>query len=171
MEIKLAEHSDLPEILDVINDAKNLLKKSGSLQWNTPDGYPQKDVFINDINERQLYILWDKEKICGIIVCIKGMDENYNVIEGRWITNGPYLTIHRIAVKKEYYHTGVSHKLINFAIEQAHQNNCKSIRVDTHPINIPMQKLLLRFKFEYCGEINLLNNQYDPKRLAYELII
>ena len=46
MKIKLANISDIPQIMEVISDAKNLLKQSGSLQWNT-DSYPNEETFIN----------------------------------------------------------------------------------------------------------------------------
>ena len=56
MKIKLANISDIPQIMEVISDAKNLLKQSGSLQWNT-DSYPNEETFINDINNHVLYKL------------------------------------------------------------------------------------------------------------------
>ncbi len=170
MKIKLANISDIPQIMEVISDAKNLLKQSGSLQWNT-DSYPNEETFINDINNHVLYALWDNTTLVGIIACINGIDENYKQIKGHWIANGPYLSIHRIAIRKEYYHTKSSHILIDYAINLAKSLDCISIKVDTHPLNIPMQKLLLHFNFTYCGIIELLRSNIDNKRLAYELII
>lgn len=169
MEIKLAQQTDIKQIMEVISDAKSLLKKSGSMQWNTPDGYPNEDVFINDIKKDNLYALWDNDILVGIMACVTGIDENYEEIEGNWITNGPYLTIHRIAIRKEYYHTKSSHKLINYAINLAKELHCISIKVDTHPLNIPMQKLLLFFNFIHCGTITLKRSKIDNLRLAYEL--
>lgn len=170
MQIKKANISDIPQIMEVISDAKNLLKQSGSLQWNT-DSYPNEETFINDINNNVLYALWDNSTLVGIMACIKGIDENYEEIKGHWISNGPYLSIHRIALRKEYYHTKSSHKLMNYAINLAKDLNCESIKVDTHPLNIPMQKLLLRFNFVHCGTIELIRSKIDNLRLAYELII
>lgn len=169
MEIRLATLNDIPKIMEVISDAKALLKKNGSMQWNTPDGYPNEDVFINDINNKNLYALHDNNILIGIMACVTGIDENYEEIEGHWITNGPYLTIHRIAIKKEYYHTKSSHLLIDYAINLAKSYKCNSIKVDTHPLNIPMQKLLLHFNFTHCGTITLKRSKIDNLRLAYEL--
>lgn len=171
MEIKIATKNDINKIMLIIADAKKLLKDSGSLQWNTPDGYPNENSFLKDIELQQLYVIWDNDIACGVMACVNGIDNNYNKINGAWLTNGPYLSVHRIAVKKEYYHTGVSKKLMSYAIDLAERLNLVAIRVDTHPINIPMQKLLLHFNFKHCGEINLLGRDVDSLRLAYELII
>lgn len=171
MEIRKATLDDLSQIMTIIQDAKNLLKNNGSLQWNTPDGYPGEDVFIKDINNKHLYLLLDDYTIIGVMACIVGIDPNYNQIDGCWLTNGPYMAIHRIAIKKEYYKTKTSHILIDYAIKLARDLNLKSIRVDTHENNIPMQKLLLHFNFIPCGKITLLRRDIDALRLAYELII
>lgn len=170
MKIKHANLSDIIQIMEVISDAKNLLKNSGSPQWNTDD-YPSKETFINDINNNVLYALWDNSTLVGVMACLKGIDENYEKIKGHWISDGPYLSIHRIAIRKEYYHTKSSHQLMAYAINLAKESNCKSIKVDTHPLNIPMQKLLLHFNFVHCGTITLIRSKIDNLRLAYELII
>lgn len=46
--IRLATLNDLPVVMEIIKDAKELLKKSGSSQWNTSDGYPTKETIIDD---------------------------------------------------------------------------------------------------------------------------
>lgn len=50
--IRLATLNDLPVVMEIIKDAKELLKKSGSSQWNTSDGYPTKETIIDDIKKR-----------------------------------------------------------------------------------------------------------------------
>ena len=39
----------------------------------------------------------------------------------------------------------------------------KSIRIDTHPDNIPMQGLIRKMGFTYCGDVTI-----ESRRLAFE---
>ena len=173
MKFRNATISDLDQILSITKDAKEYLKLSGSSQWNEADGYPNKDTFINDINNNQLYLLEDNNKILGFEALIVGNEISYNKIDGSWLTNttSSYLTIHRIAVSKFARGKHISSILINEAINLAKSNNLLSVRGDTHKLNIPMQHLFTSSNFQYCGIINLINNNYDNERLAYEYII
>ena len=47
----------------------------------------------------------------------------------------------------------------------AQLNNAESIRIDTHRDNIPMQKMLNKNGFIYCGIIYLLDGK---ERFAFE---
>lgn len=171
MNIRLAVSNDVPALMEIICDAKSLLKESGSPQWNV-DPYPNEETIINDINQKQLFVISHFEKIIGMIVLAIGIDESYNEIDGSWLTNSSnYLVIHRIALKKEYYHMGISKQLMSFAISYAKSQKVDSIRVDTHDLNKPMQGLLNKYDFSYCGKITLKRPKIDKIRLAYEKII
>lgn len=170
MIVRLANINDLNQIMEIISDAKILLKNSGSMQWNT-DSYPNKETMKNDINNKVLYLVENNTLILGVAAFIFGNDENYNSINGKWLTDKTeYLAIHRIAVRNGFYHTGITTLLMNKAIEIAKSYNT-SIKADTHKLNIPMQKLLLKTGFSYCGEITLIRSSVDNLRLAYELIL
>lgn len=166
--IRLATLNDLPAIMEIIQDAKELLKKSGSSQWNTSDGYPTKEIIKDDIEKQQLFV-YEDSVVIGIMTCIIGEDSSYKDIEGKWITDSMrYITIHRIAVKKEHYHKGIAKALLHYAKRWGRkQSGATSIRLDTHPFNIPMQNLVKQQGFTYCGTIHLLNRE-DNLRLAYE---
>lgn len=168
MIVRLADKSDLNQIMEIIADAKRLLRNSGSKQWNT-DSYPNEDTMMNDINNNSLYVVENNGLLLGIVSLIYGNDENYDVIEGSWLTNTQeYLTLHRIAVRDGFYHTGVTTLLMNKAIELAKELKT-TIKADTHKLNLPMQKLLIKTGFKYCGTINLVRTKVDSFRLAYEL--
>lgn len=172
MQIKKAGLNDLDSIMSIIMDAKELLKSQGLLQWNGPDGYPSQEDVLNDIKKEQMFIAIDKDIICGVAVYSLDVEKNYaEIYDGEWLIDAPYLTIHRLAVKKEFYHTGVSDFLITQAISYAKKANISSIRVDTHPRNTPMQKLLQRFNFKNCGYIFLLDTKIDAKRIVFEKVI
>ncbi|WP_294378124.1 hypothetical protein [uncultured Clostridium sp.] len=63
---------------------------------------------------------------------------------------------------------GLSHKILEYAENICLENNIHSIRIDTHEENIPMQNLLKRNQYKYCGIIYLDDG---AKRIAFEKII
>ena len=73
---------------------------------------------------------------------VQAKEKSYeNILDGKWITNGDYGVIHRIAVDNTHKGKGLSHKIIKYAEEVCKQNNIHSIKVDTHEDNILMQSL------------------------------
>ena len=164
--IRKAELKDIDKIMEIIKDAKDLLKSNGSKQWNTKDGYPNKDTIKTDISNNWLY-LYEEEQIKGIIA-ILGHDENYDEINGAWLDNKEYLSLHRLAVKKEFYGQNIGKKLLQFAESFARENSIFSIRVDTHDFNVPMQKVLQKSGYTFCGIIKLKRTAEDNLRKAYQ---
>ena len=105
MKIRLANINDINGIMEIISDAKIYLKEQGLLQWNLSDGYPQKEVLLNDIKNENCYVLEDNNTLIATMSIIFKPDENYNEIyEGSWLTNDSYASIHRIAIKNTHHH-------------------------------------------------------------------
>ncbi len=171
MNFRNATINDLDQIMVIINDAKLLLKKRGGYQWNDISGYPNETDFTTDIKNNNLFVLVDGNKILGLETLIIGNEKNYDSIEGKWLTNSTYLTIHRIAISKEYYHKHISKLLIAKAIEYTKTKKIDSIRVDTHESNSSMINLLLSNGFIYCGIITLDYQKENNTRFAYELVL
>jgi len=172
MIIRLATNEDLKGILEIVQDAVNLLKKNNVNQWQ--NGYPNRDVFLKDIENETLYVLCDEAIIVGFCNISPLPDPSYKVIyEGNWLTDvEEYVVIHRLAVRKEYYHRNCAKILIEFAKEVAIRNNKISIRVDTHQDNMPMNRLLQKMGFIKCGIIHLIGySDAEKARVAYEKII
>ena len=170
--IRIATSDDLPSIMEVIADAKQLLKESGSPQWQDSDGYPNEQTFLNDISLNQLYVCINKDnnQVIGVVVISKIPDECYNKItNGQWLSNQPYYVIHRLAARKGFH---VGYELINYAKQKAKQDNISSVRADTMDINIPMRKLLSKCGFSHCGTIILERCACsDPRRMAFEILL
>ena len=95
------------------------------------------------------------------------------MVEGKWDveTSSSDLVIHRIAISNKYRGEGYAKTMMDFALEYAKKKKCKSIKVDTHRVNKPMQNLLLKSGYEEKGVIDLNRNEEDQLRLAYELVI
>ena len=168
--IRLVTENEIDEVMAIINDAKELLKKD-SLQWQ--QGYPFKETMINDIKRKELYGYYLDDYLVGIVALVVGLDKNYTEIEGKWdiVASEKDLAIHRIAVRKGYYHKKIGDTFIKLSIDLAKKLSIKSIKADTHIKNIPMQMLLTNNGFLYKGIIYLKRDEVDNGRLAYELVV
>ena len=164
MEIRLAFPNEVDAIMQVMEDAKKCLADAGSDQWQ--NGYPNEEVINNDIENGESYVMLDENNIIATTVISFTKEKSYeNILDGKWITNGDYGVIHRIAVDNTHKGKGLSHKIIKYAEEVCKQNNIHSIKVDTHEDNILMQSLLKKNGFEYCGIVYL---EDGGKRVAFE---
>ena len=93
-------------------------------------------------------------------------EKNYdNIYEGKWISNGKYAVIHRIAVAKVEGIKSVGSEILNEAEKICLSRDIKNIKIDTHEDNKAMQGLLLKNNYEYCGVIYL---EDGSKRIAFE---
>lgn len=162
---------ELEKVMEVINDAKAFLKLQ-SKQWQ--QGYPNHDSMRKDILNHNLFAVYENNEIACVAALIIGIEKTYvNMIEGKWEieTSASDLVIHRIAISNKYRGKGFAKEMMKFALQYAKENNCKSIKVDTHRVNKPMQNLLINSGYEYKGIIDLNRNEEDQLRLAYEFVI
>ena len=160
MKIRKSTIADIPVMQQIFADAKAKMRASGNmLQWT--GGYPSDDVLKNDIERGFSYVVEGEDgQIVATFVLAICDDPTYkHIYEGRWLDDDqPYGTIHRIASREGTH--GVMTMVLQWAFAQI-----DNIRVDTHRDNLPMQHLLLKHGFSYCGIIYLLNGD---ERLAYQ---
>jgi HAD superfamily hydrolase (TIGR01509 family) len=173
--IRFATKEDIPSILLVIADAKALFQSHQSDQWQDSDGYPNIDTFLQDIEQGVLYVEEQNDQVVGV-ACISDEEEiaYRNIFEGHWLTlnNQKAMVVHRLAIKKEYYRTGIAKRFLRFAETLTREKNYASIRIDTHEKNIEMNQLLLHLGYTRCGIIYLSRQGViNNKRTAYEKII
>ncbi len=159
MIITKATTKDIDDILIIIEEAKRFLKENNVDQWQ--DGYPNKDTLLEDIKNKNLYVVEDGGMIVAVFALVE-YDSNYDLIyDGNWNKDSAYIALHRIAVSSKG--KGIS-KIIFDYVKQRYDY----IRIDTHKDNKIMQKCLAKNGFKYCGTIIL--NRDKSKRLAYDYI-
>ena len=164
MKFRKSTKTDVTRIMEIVKQAQEYFKSQGIDQWQ--NNYPNEEVINNDINNGESYVMLDEDNIIATTVISFRKEKSYeNIIDGKWITNSDYGVIHRIAVDNTHKGKGLSHKIIKYAEEVCKQNNVHSIKVDTHEENIPMQSLLKKNGFKYCGIIYL---EDGGKRVAFE---
>lgn len=165
MILRKAVFSELPVIWDILQQAIEQRRLSGSDQWQ--NGYPNEQVVHDDIINGYAYVLVDNEIIIAYAAIIFGVEPAYEEIDGKWLSNGNYVVVHRVATADAVKGKGVATHLFKLIEDLCIQHKVYSIKVDTNFDNIPMLKILDKLNYTYCGEIFFGGSL----RRAYEKII
>lgn len=96
----------------------------------------------------------DQGEIMAVLSVFTEPDPTYYEIEGQWLNDEPYTTIHRIAT------SGVVKGVGQYCLQWV-QERSENVRIDTHKDNAPMKYVLEKLGFAYCGVIYLDNG--DPR--------
>ena len=158
--IRKSTLEDIDDIIRIYAHAREQMKLNNNPhQWK--DSEPSIDKVINDIKHGNHYILENKDHKCGVFSMIPGKDPTYSYIEGKWLNDLDYVTIHRIASDNTV--KGVFDATISYAFERFN-----TVRIDTHEDNTIMRHLIEKNGFIYCGIIYLENGE---PRLAFQKTI
>ena len=159
MIIREARIEDIERLLEIYDIAKTFMKQTGNPhQWNS--SYPDIKTLEEDIHKHQLFVMEEECMIHSVFAFIIGEDPTYKKIEGAWLDNSTYGTIHRIASDGTMHH--VFKKAVDFCSER-----CAHLRTDTHEDNKVMQKVILRNCFKETGIIYI---EDGTPRIAYEKV-
>lgn len=160
-----AQKEDAAQIWDILQQAIVRRREDGSRQWQ--DGYPNPEVVSNDIEKGVGYVLTDDEKVIGYSAVLINDEPAYAGIEGKWITNGDFVVVHRVAVSHEYLGKGLAVQILKHIENFALQNSIHSIKADTNFDNPAMMKIFEKLGYAYCGEVFFRGSA----RKAYEKIL
>ena len=157
--IREAKPADIPEIMQVMEAAKKIMRSSGNMhQWG--DGYPSEAVIFSDMEKHGGYVIEDSDHIVGYFAFLPSPEPTYSrIYDGEWLDDvQSYHVIHRIASYSDVH--GIFSDIMDFCF--SHDAN---IRIDTHKDNDIMQHNIEKHGFSYCGIIYLANGD---ERLAYQ---
>lgn len=161
--LQLAKQEEMNSILDILEEGIQYLATQKVNQWQ--NGYPNEEVLTQDIAKKQLFT-YTEDQIVGIAALIPGTEPTYGYIEdGKWLNNEDYLTIHRMTVSQKRKSRFSATTMMKEIEEYCLRNNLYQIRIDTHKDNMPMQYLLKKCGFTYCGIIYLADGD---QRLAFQ---
>lgn len=167
MKFRKSKTSDVKSIIKIINQAQEFFKNKGIDQWQ--NGYPNEDTIIEDIKNAESYVLEkDGEVVATSMVTFKGEPTYDSIYDGKWLSNNKYATIHRVAVSNTHKGLGLSTEIIKCIEQLSIDSGVNSIKIDTHEENIPMQRVLKKNGFEYCGIIYVDDSS---KRIAFEKLL
>jgi len=160
--IRPAHIDDLEDIMTVLEAAKGIMRASGNTgQW--VDGYPSREVILNDIYRGYGHIVTENDVVAGYFAFVPAPEPTYErIYGGSWLDESvPYHVVHRIGSVP-----GV-HGVFKAIMDWCFRMDC-NIRIDTHHDNLIMQHCIVKYGFRYCGIIYLANGD---ERLAYQLVI
>jgi len=168
MKVRPAKKSDIPEILGIVSAVrKEYFEKNGIPQWN--DGYPDRAIFEEDLENGGLFVLSQGENVIGTVTVTYARESRYDAIEGEgWQEDGDYAVVHRIAVSPDFHGMGLGGALIAVADKLCEQRGLHSVRSDTHEANIGMRRTLEKAGYTCRGTIH---NSDGAARLAYEKLL
>lgn len=171
MDFRKAEKKDLARIWEITNMAKAQLKGLGLDQWQT--GYPSLLNWQEDVAQGMAYVVLEDEKILGAFAYQLTPDVSYGIIEnGSWLTDGPYASMHRVIVADGCKGKGLAGKMFAYGFSMAKRDGFSSVRIDTHPGNIPMQHALKKAGFVACGDIYLaVGPEKGERRIGFERLL
>ncbi|MHC5218415.1 GNAT family N-acetyltransferase [Enterococcus sp. LJL128] len=168
--MRQAAAADLDEIMAIIEGARRGLALQGIPQWQDGTG-PNSEIVKKDMSDTVSYVLMLEDEIVGTGALLTAEDPAYEQIqEGSWDTTASrYVSIHRIAVSDQHQGKGFAVSLIRFLITAARLQGFTDIRIDTHPQNKIMQKVIQQAGFEWRG--NILLDVPDGERYAYQQVL
>ena len=145
LEIRKTAVEDLDEVEKIFIHARKKMKESGNpTQWG--ENRPSMELVKKDIAEGNSYVVVNDGKITATFAYIIGIEPTYLDIDGAWLNDEPYGTIHRIASLNEV--KGIFDYVMEY-VSGYHAD----IRIDTHKDNKAMLHLIERNGFERCGII------------------
>jgi GNAT superfamily N-acetyltransferase len=160
-----AKISEAPQIWEILQHAILRRKEDGSTQWQ--DGYPNLQVVHNDSKKDQGFVLVEGETIVGYGAAIINDEPAYDKIEGKWLTTGDFVVIHRVAISEKHLGKGLAQMIIRYVEDFALKNDIYSIKADTNFDNIAMIKIFEKMGYTLCGLVYL---RASPRK-AYEKIL
>ena len=145
MTVRKTKSSDLLRVLEIYSRAREFMRASGNpTQWG--DNRPSEATVRADIEHGVSYIIENSGEIVGVFAFIIGEEPTYRIIDGQWLDDAPYGTVHRLASAGTV--KGVFSACMKFCFSLM-----PNIRIDTHSDNAVMRHLIAKHGFYECGMI------------------
>ena len=155
--IRPAKPEDIPAILEIFDTARAFMRLNGNfMQWTGV--YPGESDVVADIRLGEEYVIEDDGVVCAAFTMMSRTEPTYEKIDGKWLQDGPYGTIHRIASSGRC--RGTVQKAVEYAL-----GFHSVLRCDTHEVNLPMRNALTRAGFVHCGTVYMADG---TPRMAFE---
>ena len=158
--IRRGASEDIAAIMALIGRSVPLMRVAGNLQWD--DGYPNAEVFAEDVRLRQLWVAELDGQVAGVAAITTEQSPEYADVG--WDLKEPAVVVHRLAVDPEFRGRGVAEQLMRQAEVVATGWGISVLRVDTNTRNLATQGLLPKLGYALAGEIGL---EFRPGQRFY----
>lgn len=157
-----ATTGDIDSIMTIIRQAVEQMRREYKHQWD--DEYPQRSHIAADVAQGCGYVMLCGGQLAAYGAVIFSGEPSYEGIRGRWLTDGPYVVLHRLAVADAVKGQGVAVRFMAEVEKMAVAKGVHSFKVDTNYDNTRMRRVLCKLGFAYCGDISYPQGD----RMAYE---
>lgn len=181
MLFRIADESDFDAIVAITAAGRAYLAEQGLDQWQ--GGNPTPERVREDIARGFDRLAVDEgggEPLGVAALCGEAEPDYANVTAGAWLTPAPndpalpspYAVVHRLAVAPAARRAGVASFLLRGCLDEARARGFASVRVDTHPGNLPMQACFAKCGFARCCDI-LITSPIEPtkERVGFEAVL
>lgn len=192
--LRPATMDEIPVIWEIILQAKAQMYREGKHQWD--ENYPTVPILENDVRRGWGYVLVPEKDtpvqnvydeatpffndhtgtdngtsrqdiIAYGAVVFDGEPAYKGLWDGQWLSEQPYVVLHRLAVADRWKRQGMAVRYMQAVCDLALSRGIRSFKVDTNYDNFYMQRVFSRLGFTYCGRI-----RYDAgERMAYEKLL
>ena len=152
IDFRTAYLRELEDCWNVIEEARSLMNANGSTQWTSE--YPSKQDIMEDLNNGNAYVVTVDGKIAVYGAVVLNGEPQYEFLEGKWLTDGNYYVVHRLATLPEFQGRGLAKEFMRHVNSLCQVEEVPSIKIDTHANNRPMIHLLSTLAYSICGRVN-----------------
>ena len=158
LKVRLTREEDLCRLEEIFSYARKQMALHGNpSQWK--NDRPSMELVKKDIINGNSYVMEDEDgQAVGTFAWIPGIEPTYLDIDGKWLDDAPYGTIHRIAASGK--RKGIFDEALRFA-----ESFGIDVRIDTHKDNAAMLYLIEKHGFQRCGIIIVDDG---TKRIAFQ---
>ena len=160
-----ASAQDIDRIIEIIEEAKQQMYREGKDQWN--ETYPTREHIAADVKDGTGYAMLCDGRIGAYGSVVFTGEPAYKVIKGKWLSEQPYVVLHRLAVTENVKGHGIGRIFMHEVERLALSVGVHSFKVDTNHDNDRMLHLLDKEGFTYCGDITYQGGY----RMAYEKLM
>jgi len=153
MKIIKASQQHIEKILSLCKDCSQNMANNLIEQWD--EVYPNKEVFLNDIKNRSLYIAVanNSEDIIACIVLNEFEDPEYQEIKWKYV-RGKIAVIHRLMVHPMHEGKGIAQHMVKCIEELAKEKQYGAIRLDVFVNNPRAVSFYKKLGYEVTGEVS-----------------
>ena len=120
------------------------------------DVYPSPEFLRNSVENGDLYLCRDGERIAGAMVLNHEYNESYKNYQWQTVTDdSEILIIHALGVHSDFNGKGYAKAMVQKAIDIARETGMKAIRFDVLGGNIPAERLYQGFGFQYLAALKM----------------
>lgn len=114
--------------------------------------YPTRQTAAQSLSEGSLYVMERDGEIDACLILSRNQPPKFDLIEWRRPA-GPdeVMVVGLLCVRPSRARRGLGTAMVRFAIEEARQANCRTVRLDTGERNAPAQALYTRIGFTCAG--------------------